>query len=66
MSWETLVSAAGNPRIPALGEVLDELFTAEEAARYERHLRPSLERDGRAMFSAGALLKAVKPGRAGG
>src|SRR5256885_6983832 len=41
---EVALNASGNPNIPSLGQAIAQLFTREEAARYEKHVRPIIER----------------------
>jgi arsenite methyltransferase len=43
MPWQALVNIAGNPRIPTLGEAIQQALTAEEAERFVAHLRPLVE-----------------------
>ena len=43
LNWETLMSAAPNPKIPALEEALDRVLTATEKEAFIRHIRPQLE-----------------------
>ena len=40
MKWDTLMKSSGNPLIPTNGEVIREVFSPEEQARFEQHLRP--------------------------
>ena len=59
-SWEVAMRAPPNPRVPALGEVIAQVLTPEEAAHFEAHLRPLIEaRQGR-QCQAVAYLWAVK------
>ncbi len=41
--WERAVAIPGNPNIPAPREAMAQIFTLEEVARYEAHLRPLVE-----------------------
>ena len=41
--WETVLQSSGNPRVPTLGEVIDQVLTPEEAIRYAAHVRPIVE-----------------------
>ncbi|MDQ3237224.1 MAG: class I SAM-dependent methyltransferase [Actinomycetota bacterium] len=59
-SWEVFVRSAGNPRIPALEEAMDETLTPEEIERFTAHLRPLVENARRRGTSAIAYLWAVK------
>ncbi len=59
-AWDLYVSSPGNPRIPAVKDAMTELFTPEEAARYEAFLRPRVESGGEEGLSAVAFLSAVK------
>lgn len=58
--WETVLHIAGNPRIPTLAEAMAEVLTADERARYEAWLRPSIEQGLGVERSAVAYLWAVK------
>ena len=60
-SWETFLNTAGNPLIPTTREAIEEALTPEEAARFERHLRPLVESGQGTRRSASAYLWAVKP-----
>jgi len=46
MRWETVMNSSGNPLIPTWGETLRQIFNDEELARYEKHMRPLIERGG--------------------
>lgn len=61
--WERAISIPGNPNIPSPRDAMAQIFTAEEAARYEAHLRPQLEAGGGVVREAVAYLAATKPGR---
>jgi hypothetical protein len=60
-SWETLLDAAGNPRIPTLAEAMDRTLTKEEAITFTAHLRPLVEEGRGTWRMATAHLRAVKP-----
>ena len=47
MNWDALMRSSGNPLIPTNGEVIGEIFNVEERERFEKHLRPIVERGGR-------------------
>lgn len=47
MNWDALMRSSGNPLIPTNGEVIGEIFSVEERERFEKHLRPIVERGGR-------------------
>jgi len=60
-SWERFLNVSGNPKIPTLGEAMEQALTTEEAKRFADHLRPLVEqarRRGRS--AANAYLRAVK------
>jgi arsenite methyltransferase len=59
-SWETWINSSGNPLIPTNGEVMRQIFNADEQARLEKHLRPIVERGGRLWRSQGSLTWAFK------
>lgn len=61
--WERAISIPGNPNIPSPRDAMAQIFTAEEAARYEAHLRPQVEAGGGVVREAVAYLAATKPGR---
>lgn len=61
VSWDVAMKASGNPNIPSLGEAMAQLFTAEEIARYETHVRPVIESGAGTRRDAVAYLSAVKP-----
>jgi arsenite methyltransferase len=59
--WEAFVNSSGNPRIPTIGEAIDQALTPEENERFTEHLRPLVE-EGRGVWRmAHAYLSAVKP-----
>jgi hypothetical protein len=55
------MSIPGNPNIPSPREAMAEIFTAEEAARYEAHVRPRMEAGHGVVREAVAYLAAAKP-----
>jgi ubiquinone/menaquinone biosynthesis C-methylase UbiE len=59
-SWDVFLRAAPNPLMPSSGEVLDQVLTPEERARFEAHLRPQFEAGDVAQFNANAYLQATK------
>ncbi len=61
--WDRVISIPGNPNIPSLGEAMAELFTPEEATRYETHVRPRVEAGHGVVREAVAYLAARKPER---
>lgn len=58
--WEAIISMPPNPCVPALKEVMAQLFTSEEAARYEAYARPRVEMGQGKQYSAVAYLWATK------
>jgi arsenite methyltransferase len=58
--WESFLALSGNPRIPTLGEAMDEALSAEERAELERHLRPLVESGGGTWRMASAYVWAGK------
>ena len=58
--WETVLHTSGNPKLPTLAEIMAQLFTPEEAARYETYLRPRVEQGLGSSRGAMAYLWAVK------
>lgn len=61
--WDRAMSIPGNPNIPSPREAMAEIFTAEEAGRYEAHLRPRMEAGHGVVREAFAFLAALKPER---
>jgi arsenite methyltransferase len=60
LAWDQFLRVAGNPRLPSVGDVLDEALTPSEQERFAAHLRPLVE-DGRGQSRlALAYLWAVK------
>jgi arsenite methyltransferase len=60
MNWDTMMNTSGNPLVPTNGEVLQEIFSREEQARFEQHLRPLVERGGQLWHSHGSFTWAFK------
>lgn len=61
--WETMINSPANPLIPSLAEVMTQIFTPEEAMRFEAHLRPRVEAGLGKHRSALAYLWATKDER---
>jgi arsenite methyltransferase len=59
--WDAFVKSSGNPRIPTIGEAIDQALTPEERERFTRHLRPLVEEGKGVWRMAHAYLRAVKP-----
>lgn len=60
LTWEALLRSAGYPQAPTLGEVMGQVLSPDEAARFAAHLRPKVEaREGMRRSSA-AFLWAMK------
>lgn len=58
--WEALLVSAGNPKIPTLGEAMQQALTSDEMEHFTAHLRPLVRSGRRRETSAGAYLRAVK------
>jgi arsenite methyltransferase len=59
--WDAFLNSSGNPRIPTIGEAIDQALTPEERERFTEHLRPLVE-EGRGVWRmAQAYLRGVKP-----
>jgi arsenite methyltransferase len=59
--WDAFLNSSGNPRIPTIGEAIDQALTPEERERFTEHLRPLVE-EGRGVWRmAQAYLRAVRP-----
>jgi ubiquinone/menaquinone biosynthesis C-methylase UbiE len=52
--WDVASRLVGNPKIPSLGEAIDEALSPEEAARFVAHLRPLVE-EGRGRMREGVV-----------
>lgn len=61
--WDRAISIPGNPNIPPLREAMARVFTPEEAARYEAHVRPKMEAGDGTVREAVAYLAAMKRAR---
>jgi SAM-dependent methyltransferase len=59
--WDRAIGIPGNPNIPSAREAMAQVFTPEEAARYEAHLRPQVEAGRAVVREAVAYLAAMKP-----
>jgi ubiquinone/menaquinone biosynthesis C-methylase UbiE len=59
--WDRVISIPGNPNIPSPREAMAQIFTPEETARYEAHLRPLVEAGHGVVREAVAYLAAMKP-----
>jgi ubiquinone/menaquinone biosynthesis C-methylase UbiE len=62
LPWDVLVNVAGNPNIPSQREIIAEIFTPDEAARWEACMRPLVEAGGTPQRGATAHLTARKDG----
>jgi hypothetical protein len=60
--WEARMNVAGNPNVPSLREIITEIFSADEAARWESCIRPQMEAGGWTERNAVAHLRARKDG----
>lgn len=60
MNWDALMRSSGNPLIPTNSEVIGEIFSVEERERFERHLRPIVERGGRPWRTQSSFTWAAK------
>jgi arsenite methyltransferase len=61
MTWEGFVSRAGNPRIPTIGDAVEQALTEDERERFTAHLRPLVEEGRGTWRMAMAFLRSVKP-----
>jgi ubiquinone/menaquinone biosynthesis C-methylase UbiE len=62
LPWDLVMNLAGNPNIPSQREIISEIFTTEEAARWEACMRPIIEAGGTPQRGAVAHLTARKDG----
>jgi ubiquinone/menaquinone biosynthesis C-methylase UbiE len=58
--WETMVHSPPNPLALSLAEVMAQVFSPDEAAQFEAHLRPLVERGQGRHVSARAYIWATK------
>ena len=61
--WDRAISIPGTPNIPSAREAIAQIFTADEAARYEACVRPQVEEGRGVVREAVAYLAAMKPAR---
>jgi arsenite methyltransferase len=59
--WEGFLDSAGNPRIPTIGEAMQQALTPAERDRLTAHLRPLVEKGRGTWRTATAYLYAIKP-----
>jgi arsenite methyltransferase len=59
--WEAFLRSSGNPKIPTIGEAIDQALTPEERELFKRHLRPLVEEGKGVWRMAQAYLRAVRP-----
>jgi len=64
MPWETFVQIVANPKVPSLGEAMEEALGPEERERLVAHLRPLVEEGRGRVRQAGAYVSATKAGSA--
>jgi SAM-dependent methyltransferase len=60
-SWEAFLNTSGNPKIPTIGEAMDQALTPEERERFTQHLQPLVEEGKGVWRMAQAYLRAIKP-----
>lgn len=60
--WERALRMAGNPLVPPLGEVLDQVLSPPEIAEFTAHIKPLVESGTGRERQAHAYLTAVKGG----
>lgn len=60
--WDVILNIAGNPNIPTQREITAEIFSPEDAKRWEACIRPIIEGGGYPQRSAVAHLTARKDG----
>lgn len=58
--WDRALRIAGNPLVPPLGEVIDQVLTPQEAAEFTAHLKPLVESGTGRERQAHAYLAAAK------
>jgi hypothetical protein len=62
--WETFVRIVPNPKVPSLGEAMEEALGPEERERLTAHLRPLVEEGRGRIRQAVAYVSATKAGSA--
>jgi arsenite methyltransferase len=62
MPWATFANISGNPKIPTLGEAMEQALSPAERERLESHWRPLVESGVGSRRMATAYLRAVKEG----
>ena len=60
-TWSGFMDMAPNPLVPTFAEAVAEALSAEEAARFEEHLRPLVESGQGMTRSAVAYMRAARP-----
>lgn len=60
VGWDAFLRFAGNPKIPTIGEAMNEALTPEEIEHFTAHLRPLVENARRKGAAAVAYLWAIK------
>jgi arsenite methyltransferase len=61
MNWDAMMKSSGNPLIPTNAEVIAEVFNVEERERFEKYLRPVVERGGKPGRMQVSYTWALKP-----
>jgi hypothetical protein len=61
-SYDAMINSPGNPRVPPMAQVMQEIFTAEEIIRFEEHVRPAIESGRMVQRDAVSYVRAVKAG----
>ena len=59
--WNAFLNSSGNPKIPTIGEAIDQALTPEERERFIEHLRPLVEEGKGVSRMSQAYLRAQKP-----
>jgi len=59
--WETFLNAAWNPKVPTIGEAIEQVLSADERERLAAELRPQVEAGTGLWRMAHAWLWATKP-----
>ncbi len=61
-AWDGFLHSSGNPNIPTFAEAIDQLLSAEEAARLVEYMRPRVEQGLGRWRMGSAYVWATKPG----
>jgi arsenite methyltransferase len=61
-NWEDFIGFQGNPNIPSIAGAMKKIFSEDERATLEKHIRPLVEKGYGKIHQAGLFLWGWKPG----